>query len=435
MPETMSKERRALLRAYGAELVLTPGPEGMPGAIAKAEELAKTDLRYFIPQQFENPANPAIHRATTAEEIWADTDGKVDIVVSGVGTGGTITGVGQVLKKRKASVKMVAVEPAASPVLSGGQKGPHPIQGIGAGFVPAILDTDVIDEIIKVENADAFDLARRLAARGGAPRRHLLGGGHLGGARGGPPPGERGQADRRCHTVVRRALPVHGAVRGPQRLSMLSTLQARPGLGARRDPAARSSLEIAICYSGVHAIWSHRICHLLWQHDLKLLARACSSLAHVLTGVDIHPAAVLGQGVFIDHATGVVIGETAEVGDDVTIYQGVTLGGTSLERVKRHPTIGNRVTIGAGAKVLGAITIGDDSRIGANAVVVKSVPPNSVVVGVPGQIIARSRPHRASDRPDLESAFMPDLLGASLHSLTGARRRAAAGRRGTRTRP
>jgi len=167
MPETMSKERRALLRAYGAELVLTPGPEGMPGAIAKAEELAKSDLRYFIPQQFENPANPAIHRVTTAEEIWNDTDGKVDVVVSGVGTGGTITGVGQVLKQRKASVKMVAVEPAASPVLSGGQKGPHPIQGIGAGFVPAILDKGVIDEIITVENADAFDLARRAAREEG----------------------------------------------------------------------------------------------------------------------------------------------------------------------------------------------------------------------------------------------------------------------------
>jgi cysteine synthase A len=167
MPETMSKERRALLRAYGAELILTPGPEGMPGAIAKAEELAKTDSRYFIPQQFENPANPAIHRATTAEEIWNDTDGEVDIVVSGVGTGGTITGVGQVLKERKPSVKIVAVEPAASPVLSGGQKGPHPIQGIGAGFVPAILDREVIDEIITVENADAFDIARRAAREEG----------------------------------------------------------------------------------------------------------------------------------------------------------------------------------------------------------------------------------------------------------------------------
>ncbi|HZM54713.1 MAG TPA: cysteine synthase A [Acidimicrobiales bacterium] len=167
MPETMSKERRALLRAYGAELVLTPGPDGMPGAIAKAEELAKSDPRYFVPQQFENPANPAVHRATTAEEVWEDTDGEVDIFVAGVGTGGTITGVGEVLKERKPSVQVIAVEPAASPVLSGGQKGPHPIQGIGAGFVPAILDTEIIDEIITVENDDAFDLARRAAEEEG----------------------------------------------------------------------------------------------------------------------------------------------------------------------------------------------------------------------------------------------------------------------------
>ena len=167
MPETMSKERRAILRAYGAELVLTPGPDGMPGAIAKAEELAKEDLRYFVPQQFDNPANPAIHRATTAEEIWSDTDGEVDVVVAGVGTGGTITGVGEVLKERKPSVQMIAVEPAASPVLSGGQKGPHPIQGIGAGFVPAVLDTDIVDEIIAVANEDAFDLARRAAREEG----------------------------------------------------------------------------------------------------------------------------------------------------------------------------------------------------------------------------------------------------------------------------
>jgi cysteine synthase A len=167
MPETMSKERRMLLRGYGAELVLTPGPEGMAGAIAKAEEIAKADSRYFIPQQFENPANPAIHRRTTAEEIWSDTDGRVDIFVAGVGTGGTITGVGQVLKERKPAVQIVAVEPAASPVLSGGVKGPHPIQGIGAGFVPAILDVEVMDEIITVENQDAFDTAHRMAKEEG----------------------------------------------------------------------------------------------------------------------------------------------------------------------------------------------------------------------------------------------------------------------------
>ncbi|BBX97109.1 cysteine synthase A [Mycobacterium lacus] len=167
MPDTMSIERRMLLRAYGAELVLTPGADGMAGAIAKAEELAKTDDRYFIPQQFENPANPAIHAVTTAEEVWRDTDGKVDIFVSGIGTGGTITGVAQVIKERKPSAQFVAVEPAASPVLSGGQKGPHPIQGIGAGFVPPVLDLGLVDEIITVENDDAVDLARRLAKEEG----------------------------------------------------------------------------------------------------------------------------------------------------------------------------------------------------------------------------------------------------------------------------
>ncbi|KJE19464.1 cysteine synthase [Frankia torreyi] len=167
MPETMSVERRMLLRAYGADLVLTPGPEGMAGAIAKAEELAKSDSRYFMPQQFENPANPAIHRATTAEEIWRDTDGQIDILVAGVGTGGTITGVAEVIKARRPSARFVAVEPAASPVLSGGVKGPHPIQGIGAGFVPGVLDTSLVDEIIQVEADDAMELARRLAREEG----------------------------------------------------------------------------------------------------------------------------------------------------------------------------------------------------------------------------------------------------------------------------
>jgi cysteine synthase A len=167
MPETMSKERRMLLRAYGAELILTPGSEGMPGAIKKAEEMAASDPRYFIPQQFKNPANPEIHRRTTAEEIWRDTDGKADILVAGIGTGGTITGVGEVIKARKPSFRCVAVEPDASPVLSGGQKGPHPIQGIGAGFVPDVLNTSIYDEIIRVKNEDAFEIARRMAREEG----------------------------------------------------------------------------------------------------------------------------------------------------------------------------------------------------------------------------------------------------------------------------
>lgn len=168
MPETMSKERRMLLRAYGAELVLTPGPDGMGGAIRKAEELVASDPEtYFLPQQFENPANPEIHRKTTAEEIWNDTDGKVDILVSGIGTGGTITGVGEVIKSRKPSFRVVAVEPDASPVLSGGQKGPHKIQGIGAGFVPEVLNTSIYDEVVRVRDEDAMETARRMAREEG----------------------------------------------------------------------------------------------------------------------------------------------------------------------------------------------------------------------------------------------------------------------------
>ncbi len=168
MPETMSRERRMLLRAYGADLILTPGSEGMAGAIRKAEELVASDPEhYFLPQQFENPANPEIHRKTTAEEIWNDTDGKVDIVVAGVGTGGTITGITEVIKSRKPSFQAIAVEPAASPVLSGGQKGPHPIQGLGAGFVPDVLNTKILDEVIQVKNEDAFETAHRMAQEEG----------------------------------------------------------------------------------------------------------------------------------------------------------------------------------------------------------------------------------------------------------------------------
>lgn len=167
MPETMSRERRLLLKAYGADLILTPGPEGMPGAIKKAEELAASDSRYVIAQQFDNPANAQIHRTTTAEEVWRDTDGKVDIFVSGIGTGGTITGVGEVLKARNPNIQIIAVEPDASAVLSGEPRGPHPIQGIGAGFVPSILNTSIYDEIVRVKNDDALNTARQMATDDG----------------------------------------------------------------------------------------------------------------------------------------------------------------------------------------------------------------------------------------------------------------------------
>jgi serine O-acetyltransferase len=184
-----------------------------------------------------------------------------------------------------------------------------------------------------------------------------------------------------------------------------------------RDPAARSRLEVMLVYSGLHAIWIQRITHWLWTHNARFIARYLSQYARWLTGIEIHPGAKIGSGFFIDHGMGVVIGETAEVGDDVTLYHGVTLGGTSLDKGKRHPTIGDRVTIGAGAKVLGNIYIGADSRIGANAVVVKSVPDNSVVVGVPGQIVKRSQPHLATDAPDLNHTSLPDIVGVTLKDL------------------
>jgi cysteine synthase A len=167
MPDTMSNERRMLLRAYGAELVLTPGSEGMLGAIRRAEEIIASDPHAFMPQQFNNPANPEVHRRTTAEEIWRDTDGKVDILVAGVGTGGTITGVGEAIKERKPGFQAIAVEPEASPMLSKGTKGPHPIQGIGAGFVPQVLNTAIYDEIIAVSNENAFETARAAAREEG----------------------------------------------------------------------------------------------------------------------------------------------------------------------------------------------------------------------------------------------------------------------------
>lgn len=198
---------------------------------------------------------------------------------------------------------------------------------------------------------------------------------------------------------------------------MLKTLRRDVQSVFDRDPAARSILEVLLCYPGLYAIWSHRIAHWLWRHHLKLPARYLSQVMRWLTGIEIHPGACIGQGFFIDHGMGVVIGETAEVGTEVTLYHGVTLGGTSLAKGKRHPTLGDRVVVGAGAKVLGAITIGNDSRIGANAVVVKPVPPNSVVVGVPGQVVVRSKPHTAQDAPDLDHSRLPDTIGVALTAL------------------
>jgi serine O-acetyltransferase len=183
-----------------------------------------------------------------------------------------------------------------------------------------------------------------------------------------------------------------------------------------RDPAARSVFEVLLCYPGLHAVWGHRIARWLWTHNLKFLARFVSQQMRGLTGIEIHPGAKIGDRFFIDHGMGVVIGETAEIGEDVTLYHGVTLGGTSLNKGKRHPTLEDGVVVGTGAKILGAITIGANSRIGANAVVVKSVPENSVVVGVPGQPVVRAKP-RDPHSPDLNHGLMPDMIGASVISL------------------
>jgi len=183
-----------------------------------------------------------------------------------------------------------------------------------------------------------------------------------------------------------------------------------------RDPAARNWFEIVLCYPGLWAVWGHRVAHVLWRWHLKLLARWISQVVRALTGIEIHPAATIGQGLFIDHGMGVVIGETAEIGTDVTLYQGVTLGGTSLEKGKRHPTLGDGVVVGAGAKVLGAITVGECSRVGANAVVVKPVPDCAVVVGVPGEIVALLGAH-ISKTPDLEHGQLPDVLGDAVADL------------------
>lgn len=184
-----------------------------------------------------------------------------------------------------------------------------------------------------------------------------------------------------------------------------------------RDPAARTTLEVLLSYPGLHAVWGHRITHWLWQRRIKLLARWLSQLMRGLTGIEIHPGACIGPNLFIDHGMGVVIGETAEIGENVTLYHGVTLGGTSLNKGKRHPTLDDNVVVGAGAKILGNIRIGANTRVGANAVVIKSVPTNSVVVGVPGQILVRDRPRQDANRPDLNHDRLPDTIGETLTAL------------------
>ena len=394
MPETMSKERRALLRAYGAELVLTPGSEGMKGAVTRAEQIVAEREGAVLARQFANVANPEIHRRTTAEEIWKDTDGAVDIVVAGIGTGGTITGVGQVLKARKPGVQIVAVEPEESPILNGGAARPAQDPGHRRQLRARDPRHRGLRRGHRRQRRHVGGVGPSRRHRGGAPRRHLV--------RRRPrrrQPGrlaarERRQDDRRHHPQLRRALPLDDPVRGSRRLTMswirAARAMVREDLDAAmlRDPAAETRADVAVNSPGLHAIWAYRGLHRLWQRPGgRPTARALSTIVRSVTGVEIHPGAQIGRRFFIDHGMGVVIGATAVVGDDVMLYHGVTLGGRSLARgTKRHPTVGDRVTIGAGARVLGNIEIGDDVQIGANSVVVKDVPAGAVATGIPARV-------------------------------------------------
>ena len=377
MPESMSKERRALLRAFGAELVLTPASEGMKGAVAKAEEFGTNGA--VLVRQFENEANPEIHRKTTAEEIWRDTDGQVDAVVAGIGTGGTITGIGQVLKSRKPEIKIFAVEPAASPILNGGKPGGHPIQGIGPNFIPPILDRNVYDEVIDVAAEDAVKYARRAASEEG-----ILAGISSGAALwAASQVAQRGEFAGKNIVVI---IPSFGErylstilYQDLMDASVFSRIIEDLDTALQRVPAARNRLDVALTYPGVHAIWGYRIAHFLWRRGLKLLARIYANWVRTATGIEIHPGAKIGRRFFIDHGMGVVIGETTVVGDDVMIYHDVTLGARTFENGKRHPTIGNNVIIGAGARVLGNVSVGMGARISANSVVTRDVPARTDV--------------------------------------------------------
>jgi cysteine synthase A len=252
MPDTMSLERRAMLNAYGAELVLTPGSQGMKGAIAKAQEIAAQLPNAFMPQQFDNPANPQIHRQTTAEEIWADTDGQVDMVVAGVGTGGTVTGVAEALKLRKASFKAIAVEPTSSPVLSGGDAGPHKIQGIGAGFVPSVLRVDLIDEVVPVSDQDAIAYSRRLAREEGLLSGISTGAALAAAIQVGMSPRECRQTDRHDPAQLWRTLPQYRAV---QRLGARLSLPNSRFLGLSRSALRAPNRSPLVIAPLLHAVY------------------------------------------------------------------------------------------------------------------------------------------------------------------------------------
>ena len=420
----MSREREILLKLYGARVQITESLGGMSEAVQAAREMAR-DADVFLPDQFSNPANPEAHRRTTGPEIDRALEGRVDVLVAGVGTGGTITGVGEYLRERNPKLRIVAVEPQGSAVLSGARPGPHRIQGIGAGFVPPVLNRELIDEVIAVSDDDAIQTAWTCARREG-----LLAGISCGAAlwaslqvatrpeskgkrivtimpdsgeryvsqaffaprRSSPPrqsPGARARLmaparRRRCELEPRYAFPMLGIGTVAR---VARELRRDVAVARDRDPAARGVAHVrdrghlAGHPGAARPPGGPRAEHAAGARCSR--ARSRSYRGRSPGSRSIRPPAI-GRGLFIDHGSGVVIGETAEIGDDVTLYQGVTLGGTGFATGKRHPTVQDNVTIGSGAKLLGPITIGHGAKIGANSVVITDVPPNSTVVGNPG---------------------------------------------------
>ena len=411
MPQGMSREREKLLRLYGAEVVWVESMGGMNEAIEEARRICRERGDCYVPNQFSNPANPEIHRRTTAEEIWRDMDGKIDVFVASVGTGGTITGCGERLKERHPGLHVVAVEPAGSPVLSGGKPGPHKIDGIGPGLRAGGAEPrrDRRDRAGRGRGRDR-DRAPVRAARG-RERGHLGGRGGVGRGAGGLAAGDARQADRRDPARLRRPLHQHAVLRAmsgcfagwPAKSARISP----PRWSATRPRASVGRVEMLLTYGGVQALLSHRVSHALHEAGVPLLPRLLAYVTTAVTGVEIHPAARIGRGLFIDHGAGVVIGETAEVGDDVTIYQGVTLGGTGFARGKRHPTVGDEVMIGAGSALLGPIEIGDRSKIGANSVVIHDVPAELDRGRQPGPPGARGRQEARGPRRRLGPPARP----------------------------
>ena len=432
LPQGMSRERESLLRAvWGAREHHRVARRHERGRGGRASDGA-SEPDVFLPDQFSNPANPEVHRRTTGPEIERALDGRVDVLVAGVGTGGTITGAGGYLRERNPDLRdrRGGATRLGRALRWRARAASHPRDRRGVRARGARTRADRRGDTRLRRRRDPHRVGVRAA--GGRARGHLLWGGAVGGAATRRASGVGGQANSRDHARLGRALRVAGifcTLRVPwaalrcQGMSGLSVAQVAKELrrdiaAARaRDPAARGvgQVEILATWPGIHALLAHRVAHALHEAGVPLAPRAIALCSRTLTGIEIHPAARIGEGLFIDHGAGVVIGETADIGNDVTLYQGVTLGGTGFATGKRHPTVQDNVTIGSGAKLLGPITIGHGAKIGANSVVITDVPPNSTVVGNPGHPVRVDG--RRVEGPDADWIHLPDPIAEAIQGL------------------